>query len=183
MTTAKVTLMSVATLALLAGAASAGAADGAKRSVGTVIDDAAITASVKTKLIGDKDTKARQINVETSKGVVQLNGYVDSSAARTEAEKIAAATDGVMKVSNNLQVRTAERSAGEVVDDVAITAKVDAALAADSRTSALGIDVASRDGEVRLSGFAKSSTEKMAAAEVAARVKGVRKVSNDLAIR
>ncbi|MEO7385375.1 MAG: BON domain-containing protein, partial [Gammaproteobacteria bacterium] len=67
----------------------------ADRSAGTTIDDAAITATVKSKLIAEPDTKARQIDVETSNGVVQLNGFVDSSAARSEAERLAAGTDGV----------------------------------------------------------------------------------------
>ena len=86
----------------------------------------------------------------------------------------------VTKVHNNLEVRTAERSAGEVLDDAGITAKVDAALAADSRTSALRIDIETHEGEVQLSGFAKSKLEKSAAEEVAGKVKGVRKVTNAL---
>lgn len=174
------TRMTIIGLAAFALAGAASAADVPARSAGQTMDDAAITASVKTKLIGDKDTKARQINVETSRGVVQLNGFVDSTAARNEAERVAASTDGVTKVHNNLEVRTADRSAGEVLDDAGITAKVDAALAADSRTSALRIDIETHEGEVQLSGFAKSKSEKSAAEEVAGKVKGVRKVTNAL---
>lgn len=58
-------------------------------SPGRVIDDATITAKVKAALIGNSATKAYQINVDTKSGVVQLNGFVDSSSARSEAEKSA----------------------------------------------------------------------------------------------
>jgi hypothetical protein len=37
---------------------------------------------------GDAYTKAYQINIETRNGIVQLNGLVDSSTARMEAERI-----------------------------------------------------------------------------------------------
>lgn len=170
-----------ATMVLAAGGA--WATDAGPRSAGTVVDDAAITASVKTKLTFEKDTKARQINVETQKGVVQLNGFVDSTKARSEAEKIAAGTDGVKEVRNNLEVRSADRPAGDVVDDAMITGKIDAALLADNRTSGLSIDVETHGGEVQLSGFAKSQAEKNAAVEIANGIKGVRLVKNAIDIR
>lgn len=49
-----------------------------ERSAGTMLDDATITAKVKTELIGDKSVKARNIDVDTVAGVVVLSGYVDS---------------------------------------------------------------------------------------------------------
>lgn len=174
-------LVAVGAASALATTACAG--DTAARSAGQVIDDATITATVKSRLIADDDTKARQINVETSAGVVQLNGFVDSATARAEAERLASQADGVKKVRNNLEVRTANRSTGEVVDDVELTAKVDAALAVDPRTSALRIDVETREGEVQLSGFAKSPAEKSAAAEVARNVSGVDRVRNEIDVR
>lgn len=180
MESTKVKLASMAVALALCGSVYA---DDVNRTPGAVVDDAAITAGLKSKLIGDKETKARQINVETRNGVVQLNGFVDTTAARTEAEKIALSTDGVKKVENNLQVRTADRSGGVVVDDAGITMKVDTALAADKRTSALRIDVETKAGEVQLSGFAKTAAEKAAAEEVAKAVSGVRMVSNKIAVR
>jgi len=176
----KFKLASAATILALCGGAYA---DDTNRTPGAVLDDAAITASVKTKLIADEDTKAHQINVDTRNGVVQLNGFVDTGTARSEAERIARAADGVTKVENNLQVRTADRSSGAMADDAGLTMKVDAALAADKRTSALRVDVESREGEVQLSGTAKSAAEKAAAEEVAKSVNGVRTVSNKIDIR
>jgi hyperosmotically inducible protein len=176
----RIIVMGVAAFAIAGGA---WAGDAAQRSTATTMDDASITAGVKTDLIEDADTKAHQINVETRNGVVQLNGFVDSTAARTEAERIALEVEGVTEVRNNLEVRPMERSGGVVVDDAAITAKVDAALAADDRTSALRVDVATREGEVQLSGYAKSEAERRAAEAVAASVDGVRTVRNALDVR
>ncbi|MBN9425013.1 MAG: BON domain-containing protein [Burkholderiales bacterium] len=76
------------------------------RSAGQVVSDASITAKVKASLIGDETTKARQINVDTSRGVVKLTGAVDSQAAVDRAVQIARSTEGVHSVQNQLTVGT-----------------------------------------------------------------------------
>jgi hyperosmotically inducible periplasmic protein len=72
---------------------------------GQVIDDTTVTASVKTKLIGDSTTKAHQINVETQKGVVQLTGFVNSNEVKARAGDLARSVDGVVDVRNDLEIR------------------------------------------------------------------------------
>ena len=72
---------------------------------GQAIDDATVTASVKARLAEDATTKAHQVNVETQKGVVQLTGFVDSSAARARAGELARTVDGVAIVRNDLEIR------------------------------------------------------------------------------
>ena len=74
-------------------------------SVGQDIDDSVVTASVKAKLADDTTTKAYQINVGTQKGVVQLTGFVDSTAMKTRAGEIARSVDGVKQVRNDLEIR------------------------------------------------------------------------------
>ena len=91
-----------ATLLLALGAC---AGDATHRSTGRYVDDAAITASVKTKLIGDEQVKARDINVETYKGVVSLSGFVESKAEANEAVALAQEVDGVKSVKDDLHVR------------------------------------------------------------------------------
>ncbi len=71
---------------------------------GEQIDDAAITASVKTKLAADPDVAAINIDVDTNEGVVTLSGRVESQFQKDEAGRIARATDGVRSVINNLTV-------------------------------------------------------------------------------
>ena len=64
-----------------------------------------ITTKVKTALIGNPVTKARQINVETLKGVVQLSGFVDTSEEKSEAARVAAQVTGVSDVHNDLAIK------------------------------------------------------------------------------
>jgi hyperosmotically inducible protein len=67
-----------------------------------IIDDSAITTSVKTKLLADKKTSAVNISVETTGGVVTLSGTVKSSAERAEALKIAHHNKGVKRVVDKM---------------------------------------------------------------------------------
>ena len=75
------------------------------QSAGQAVDDGTITASVKTKLVGDTRTDAHQINVETQKGVVQLTGFVDSAEMKAKAAEVAKSVDGVVSVRNDLEIR------------------------------------------------------------------------------
>ena len=69
-----------------------------------MMDDAGITARIKTKLIADPEVKAFQIDVDTVDGRVALNGKVASADQRAEAEKLASHTEGVKSVVNLIQV-------------------------------------------------------------------------------
>lgn len=74
------------------------------------------------------------------------------------------------------------RSAGRVVDDATITAKVKAALADAPEVSALNVNVTTFRGVVQLSGFVNSTNAAARAGEVARQVDGVRSVENDLKV-
>jgi len=82
-----------------------GATEHAGATAGRVVDDSVITGKVKAALVADPTTKAHQISVETFQGVVQLSGFVDSSAARSRAEQVAQGIDGVKNVKNDLELR------------------------------------------------------------------------------
>ncbi len=75
------------------------------KSAGTNLDDATITTSVKTNLASEQSMKTlTSIDVDTTRGVVALNGVVHSAAEKSRAGDIAKDTKGVTKVINNLQV-------------------------------------------------------------------------------
>jgi osmotically-inducible protein OsmY len=76
-----------------------------QQTVGTYVDDAAITASVKAKLLEDKTTGGLSINVDTLGGTVSLAGFAKSQAEKDRAGEIARTTKGVKEVRNNLIVR------------------------------------------------------------------------------
>ena len=124
------------------------------------------------------------IDVETFKGTVQLNGFVDTAASKEQAARIARNTKGVTAVRNNLTVRgDGGPSGSERIDDAAITAKVKAALAGDPRTKAHQVNVETREGAVQLSGFVDNSEAKSTAEELARNVDHVKSVDNEIDVK
>ena len=72
--------------------------------MGDKMDDAAITASVKTEIAKDSDLSALRINVDTDKGRVALKGTAPSAAAKEHATTLAQGVKGVTGVDNQLTV-------------------------------------------------------------------------------
>ena len=72
---------------------------------------------------------------------------------------------------------------GQTMDDQYIETKVNAALMGEKGTDAGDIDVEGRNGVGQLSGFVSSAEEKKLATEIAAGVKGVKKVDNALDLK
>src|SRR5438477_11157048 len=75
------------------------------KTAGENIDDATITASVKSKLVADKAANLTRVDVDTNNGTVYLNGTVDSAEQKSRAERLAWQAQGVKSVVNNLQVQ------------------------------------------------------------------------------
>ena len=82
-----------------------------KETIGQSLEDAWIHTKIVAKLITDPDTPERKINVDVVDGAVTLRGTVDTAEAKTQAESMAKETDGVKKVTNQLKVAPAAKSA------------------------------------------------------------------------
>lgn len=76
-----------------------------------------------------------------------------------------------------------QSTVGQFVDDSKITTQVKARFAESPVVSALAIKVETLNGNVQLSGFAKSSEEKNTAESIARKVPNVRSVRNDIVVR
>jgi len=104
-------LLKPSTLLILAGALalgtlSFGCADKQPaETTGQYVDDTAVTAKVKSALLGDETVKSLAITVVTTGGVVQLTGVVGTADQKTAAEKIASGVAGVKSVKNDLSVK------------------------------------------------------------------------------
>jgi hypothetical protein len=72
---------------------------------GQYVDDTVITTKVKAAILEEPGLKSSEINVETFKGVVQLSGFVSSSADISTATKVAQAVAGVTSVKNDMHVK------------------------------------------------------------------------------
>jgi osmotically-inducible protein OsmY len=110
--------------------------------------------------------------VEASEGVVTLVGHVRTIVSKETAERIVSRVPGVKAVKNQLVV------------DTDLEVAVAQALANDPRTvnGFPGILVGSAFGEISLKGAVASQEIKNAASQVAAKVPGVREVTNELSV-
>ncbi|MBI3805794.1 MAG: BON domain-containing protein [Nitrospirae bacterium] len=69
-----------------------------------VVLDKSIIAKLSTELITNPVTRLANIEVQSNKGVVKLNGLVKTDEQKREAERLATTTAGVKSVENNLRV-------------------------------------------------------------------------------
>jgi hyperosmotically inducible protein len=84
--------------------ADTGNAPGPDLTVGQHVDDAVITAAVKSRLLEDPQVKGLNIDVDTRDGVVFLTGNVRNQAEGDRAVEVARGTDHVRDVKPNLTV-------------------------------------------------------------------------------
>jgi hyperosmotically inducible protein len=75
------------------------------KSAGQNLDDASITARVKSKLVAEKAGNLTRVNVDTNGGTVYLTGVVDTKEQKTRIQQIARDILGVKSVVNNLQIQ------------------------------------------------------------------------------
>jgi hyperosmotically inducible protein len=78
----------------------------ADRSFSEFVEDATLTAEVKTKLLANRETHGLTIDVDTVGRSVTLSGHVASAAEKSLAESIAKGVDGVNAVTNKLQIKS-----------------------------------------------------------------------------
>jgi len=195
MKTFSATLLAAA-IALSLGACATTTDKSGTRTMAQTIDDSTITGSVKSMLLADSRTQGFDINVDTARGVVTLNGGADSQAAKNAAGELARSAAGVVRVDNRLvvatdgtyrrqeantetasgRVRDALSDTGETINDAWITSKVKSQFVADQDIKGLNITVETNDNVVTLSGVAQNSTNRQRAIDIARATQGVRSV-------
>ena len=186
------------TMALVLGLGQATAV-ASERTLGETIDDASITAGVKSELLADERTEGFDINVDTKDGHVTLRGGADTLADKLAATELARKVKGVKSVDNDIivaadgserrqeantatasgEVREAAEEAGDEVNDAWITGKVKSQLLADDKTPGLNIDVDTENRIVSLKGKVPSLAARSEAIRIARSTKGVHGVDAD----
>jgi osmotically-inducible protein OsmY len=170
----------------------AGAPQKEKANFSRKVNDATITAKVKSRLLWNRNVEGLHIEVDTDHGEVVLSGRTDSTAKRDLAVQIARNTSGVRKVVDHLQVSanapdtakdttqgTGEKI-GKEVSDAWITGKVKAILLASSEAEGADIEVSTRNKVVTLSGTVKSKEQESRVKALVADVVGVQEVKTEL---
>jgi osmotically-inducible protein OsmY len=75
------------------------------QTLGELVDDASISAQIKTTLLFRKSTHAMSTQVETRNGVVTLHGEAVNLAEKDLVGRIALDIQGVSQVSNKMTLR------------------------------------------------------------------------------
>jgi hyperosmotically inducible protein len=154
-----------------------------KDKVVSTAGDMWITSAVKLRLLASDQVPGTAVNVDTDDGVVTLFGIVPTETSKTTAEAEAKKVDDVKKVVNALQVVAEEKQAAvEKKDDEILTA-VRKAVGGDADLAGADVDVAVKNGVVRLTGTVDSQSDRLSAAMIARAVPGVRSVSQGLEIK
>jgi osmotically-inducible protein OsmY len=113
-------------------------------------------------------------------GCLLLNGMVRECAYRlrdaAEREREHHGTPG------NSDGKTAGRAVGDRIDDDAITAKVRTVLSTHRSTSTMKPDVETRNGQVTLTGSARSAAAKSLVTKLVTAIRGVTGVKNRMTV-
>ena len=75
--------------------------------MGDKIDDASITAQVKSTLLSHRSTSAIKTKVSTTDGVVTISGIAKNAAEKSLVTKLASDIHGVVSVNNNMTIEVA----------------------------------------------------------------------------
>jgi osmotically-inducible protein OsmY len=142
-----------------------------RRSVGIQLEDEAIERRINRALLERFERGTINVNVTSYNRKVLLTGEVPSAEAKAEVERIAAGTENVRAVLNELGVGQLS-SIGSRAKDTAISGKVRAAFLESKKVEGGAIKVTTERAIVYLLGRV-TPAEGDAAAQIAARVSDV----------
>ncbi len=132
--------------------------------------------AVEAELVENLRINASDISVSATDGHISLRGSVGSFAEKQLAGESVMSVAGALWVSNLLAVRIKSRDDAEIANDIQFAFRSDYLL----RGQELNVHVLS--GAATLSGNLASANQKVHAAELAGRVRGVRLVNNAIAV-
>lgn len=96
---------------------------------------------------------------------------------------LAALAIGLVLLASGCAVQRGQETMGAYIDDTGITTTVKSKFFDSRFVDGTAISVETLNGTVMLSGFAKSTTERSTAEQLARDVKGVKSVKNEIAVR
>jgi osmotically-inducible protein OsmY len=139
--------------------------------------DEALRESLVKQLAWRPDVDATMVAISVKAGVVTLNGYVDTYAAKLAAERVVRTVYGVKAIANELEVKLAQE---RIDPDIAR----DAAEALRNNTEVpFGIAVTVRAGYITLTGTVGWMYQKTAAERAVKSLRGVRGVYNHIVVK
>ncbi|MBP9838415.1 MAG: BON domain-containing protein [Proteobacteria bacterium] len=157
-----------------------------------IIRDLTTSASIKSRLLANKNTAGSDIKVETKNDLVTLSGNVKIGKEKEVAEKIAMNTAHVEDVENKLhisnpqnigeKVENAAETVSQNVSDAWISTKVRSMLTFEGDFPGNKIKVTTAQGVVSLSGSVRSNLQHEQIAIDVLDIYGVKSVNNNTII-
>jgi len=167
------------------------------------VDDAILTARIKTRMTADGRISPTRVNVVTLNGDVTLKGEAPTQEEKDAAEEVARKVEGVRNVSNQITVNPAAAGSGvpsgnemkqqaeKAASDIGREVKKETTKALllgeiKARLAAAGysnIEVGVEQGVVTLKGEAPSDKDRIAVEAIVEKVDGVVKVNNQVVVK
>ncbi len=149
--------------------------------------DSWMSRKIKLALLFHKNVSIANTTVDVKDGVVTLSGEATSMAQKDLTSQYAGDIEGVVAVKNLMTVKETpepeERTYGEKIDDASVTALVKSALLTHRSTSAVKTKVATRNGQVMLTGIAENDAEKSLVTKLVSGIQGVTSVKNQMTVK
>lgn len=149
-----------------------------ERSLGRQLDDSVLNTKVKAALVREATLESMNIDTDTLRRVVYLTGVVPDSRQANLAGHVAAQVEGVVEVVNDVQVGSL--TAGQRLDDAALTSKIKTKLVEEESVRALSVDVDTVRGIVHLTGIVDRPEQTRIIMRIVDETQGVRGVKNHL---
>lgn len=169
----------------------------------TRVDDAVLTARIKTEMTADGRVSPTRVNVDTLNGIVTLKGEVPTQQEKDAAAQVAGKIEGVKRVENQLTVNPATAGTGlptgnemkeQVKDAASQVAQEVKNEATDTvlqgtlkaRLVAAGysnIAVRVNRGEATLTGETATDKDRIAIEAIVSKVSGVTKTINQTTVK
>jgi osmotically-inducible protein OsmY len=153
-----------------------------ERSLGTVVDDAAIKVSIAAKFINSTDSLFININTTILEGRVLLTGLVDNQEIRIDAVRKVWEVDGVNEVVNEIQIGN-RSSLKEYAQDVWITAQVKGLAAKTLGLRSIAFNYETIQGKVYIAGITTKPEQLNELLGVIKTIKGVNEIINYVIVR
>jgi hyperosmotically inducible periplasmic protein len=167
------------------------------------VDDALLTARVKTRMTADGRISPSRVDVDTLNGNVTLSGETPTEEEKSAAEDVARNVEGVRGISNQIVVNPAvagtgipsgqevKRQAEKTVSNVGQGVKKGAENAfllgeVKARLAAAGyggVGVGVDRGVVTLKGETSNEKDRIAAQAIVEKIRGVQKVNNQMTVK
>jgi hyperosmotically inducible protein len=145
--------------------------------------DGLVHATLRAKIAAIDVDAATSVGIAVHQGHVTLTGTVRSAKERDELVRTAKSIKGVSAVDDELRIDPEMRGAADKAGDLALTAKVTTALAAQTGVNAIDVKASARNGVVTLRGSVPTAAIKSTMLSAARKTRGVRNVIDDITVK